>query len=92
MARVVKQNLPQPPETYDQDYIAQLVGAVNRYMVQREAQGEMVAARFIMTDPISVPGDYPTTAGLPTGTIYLKQVPGAPAGTMFLTVVGKGDA
>lgn len=98
MARVVKQTLPQPPPEYDQAYIAQLANAVNRYMIQRESLGEMVAARFIMTDPPRVvPGalatspDFPNTIELPTGTIYLKQVPGAPAGTYFLTVVTKQD-
>jgi hypothetical protein len=96
MARVVKQNLPEPPPQYDQAYIAQLTKAVNQYILQREALGELIAARFIMTDPpyvgtgTPVPG-YPDTSKLPTGTVYLKQVPGAPAGTYFLTVVKESD-
>jgi len=96
MARVVKQTLPQPPPQYDQDYIAQLVEAVNRYMIQREAQGEMIAARFISTDmPIvaaSTAGAYPDTSLLPTGTLYLTQVPGGTPGQYFVTVVKKADA
>jgi hypothetical protein len=71
VARIVKQNLPQPPPEYSQEYIAQLADAVNRYMIQREAQGEMIAARYIMTDPVSIPGDLPDTSTLPTGTEYL---------------------
>jgi hypothetical protein len=73
MARIVKQNLPQPPPQYDQEYVAQLANAVNRYMVQREAQGEVIAARFVMTDPVMVPGDLPDTSTLATGTQYLAS-------------------
>jgi hypothetical protein len=71
MARVVRQRLPEPPPQYDQEYIAQLAEAVNRYMVQREAQGELIAGRFIMTDPVNIPGDLPDTSTLATGTEYL---------------------
>jgi len=94
MARVVRQTLPEAPPVYDQAYVAQLANAINRYMVQRESLGESIAARFIMTDLVRVgtgPDDYPDTKQLATGTIYLKQVPGAPAGTYFLTVVTEGD-
>jgi hypothetical protein len=96
MARIVKQNLPQPPPEYDQAYTAQLARAVNQYMIQRESAGEVIAARFIMTDPPYVGGTppvtgYPDTKELPTGTLYLKQVPGAPAGTYFLTIVTEND-
>jgi hypothetical protein len=94
MARIVKQNLPQPPPEYDQAYIAQLARAVNQYMIQRESASELIAARVILVDPPTVgtgPGTYPDTSKLPTGTVYLKQVPGAPAGTYFLTVVKETD-
>jgi hypothetical protein len=81
MARQVRQTLPDPPDQYDQQYIAALVRSVNSYMSQAQALGEVVAARFIMTDPVPVPGDYagmvgsPDTSGLPVGTLYLKLVP-----------------
>jgi len=96
MARVVKQTLPQPPAQYDQDYIAQLAEAVNRYMIQREAQGEMIAARFISTDmPIVDPAGgvsaYPNTSLLATGTLYLTLVPGGAPGQYFVSVVKKAD-
>jgi hypothetical protein len=91
MSRAIRQSLPLPPPQYDQEYIAQLADAVNRYMAQAQAPGEITAARYIMVDPPLVPDDYPTTALLPTGTLYLRQVPGAPAGTYYLTVVKKSD-
>jgi|SRR5215471_20613836 len=96
MARVVKQTLPAPPPVYDQTYIAQLTNAINRYMVQRESLGELITARVIMTDPPRVsaspgPGDYPDTSQLPNGTVYLKDIPGTPKGTYFLTVVTPED-
>jgi hypothetical protein len=72
MARQVKQTIPQPPAEYDQEYIARLVSAVNAYMFQREAQGEMIAGRYICT---SMPGDADGTAHLPTGTLYTKPCP-----------------
>ena len=94
MARVIRQTLPQPPPSYNQAYIAQLANAINRYMVQRESLGEVVAARYIMTDPPRVgeeATDFPDTTRLPTGTLYLRQVPGAPANTYFLTIVSDQD-
>jgi hypothetical protein len=91
MARVVRQALPQPPPVYDQSYMAELINAVNAYMFQREAPGEVIAARFVMTDPPVVSaaaGDYPDTSKLATGTLYLA----APqTGQKFLTVVNKQD-
>jgi len=98
MARAVKQNLPQPPPTYDQEYVAQLANAINRYMVQREAPGESIAARFISTDmpivdktpPTGVTA-YPDTSQLPNGTLYLTAVPGGTAGQYFVSVVKKTD-
>jgi len=91
MARSVRQVLPDPPPAYDQAYLAQLADAVNHFMFQATAPGEVIAARFIMILPIHVPGDQATTAGLPTGTLILKPFPGQPAGTYYLTVVAPGD-
>lgn len=82
MARQVRQTLPDPPPEYDQQYIASLARAVNNYMGQATALGEVIAARFIMTDP---PLD--DTVGLPVGTLYLKTVNGVP----LLTVVQRTD-
>jgi len=85
MARVLRQVIPKAPTEYDQNYISQLADAINRYIVQREAQAEVIAARFVMTD---VPSEEPRTgppAVLPddigtlsTGTLVLRQVPGVP--------------
>ena len=72
MARQVRQTIPRPPAEYDQDYIARLVDAVNNYMFQREAQGEMIAGRYICT---SMPSNVDGTANLPTGTLYTKPCP-----------------
>jgi len=91
MARIVRQTLPKPPAIYDQAYIADLADAVNEYMFQREAPGEVIAARFIMVAPLHIPDDQATTAGLPTGMLVLKPLPGQPAGTYYLTVVSKQD-
>jgi hypothetical protein len=81
MARQVRQTLPDPPPEYDQAYVAALVRSVNSYMSQAQAQGEVIAGRFIMTDPLKIPGGV-ETAGLPLdttdialGTLYLKLVP-----------------
>lgn len=96
MPRTVKQTLPTPPPVYDQAYMAQLVAAVNRYMTQRDV-GEMIAARFIMTDvPIvdasnTKPNEYPDTSQLPTGTIYAKPINAVKSTDPVLTVVLKGD-
>jgi hypothetical protein len=81
MARQVRQTLPDPPPEYDQQYIAALARSVNSYMGQATALGELIAGRFIMTDP---PTD---TVGLPVGTLYLKTV----NGVQVLTVVMVGD-
>lgn len=89
--RPIRQRLPTAPATYDQIYIAQLADAVNDYMIQATAPAELVAARFICSNPVTVPDDMPDTSTLPTGTLYLKQVPGAPAGTYFLTIVTAQD-
>lgn len=84
MARQVKQTLPQPPPVYDQEYIARLANAVNGYMFQAQALGEVVAARFIMTDQPTSP------SGLPNGTLYLVEYP-VGSGQYFLTVVQPTD-
>jgi hypothetical protein len=76
MGRVIKQPLPQPPAAYDQTYVAQLADAINDYMYQAQAPAEAVAARFILIDPVHIPGDLSNTAGLPTGMIYLAPVAG----------------
>jgi len=81
MARQVRQTLPDPPAQYDQQYIASLARAINNYMGQAQALGEVISARFIMTD---TPTD---TVGLPVGTLYLKTVNGVP----LLSVVLVGD-
>jgi hypothetical protein len=75
MARQVRQTLPDPPSQYDQEYIAALVRSVNHYMGQAQALGEVIAARFIMTDPVAIPQDLPNTSTLPVGELYLKLVP-----------------
>lgn len=89
--RTIRQKLPTAPPTYDQTYIAKLAEAVNDYMIQATAPAEVVAARFICVDPIVVgtvpPADVPDTTTLPTGMFYLKQLPGAAAGTYYLTLV-----
>lgn len=84
MARQVKQTLPQPPPVYDQEYIARLANAVNSYMFQAQALGEVVAARFIMTDLPT------TTVGAPNGMLYLVEYPPG-SGQYFLSVVQETD-
>lgn len=92
MARTVRQRLPDPPPTYDQAYIGKLAEAVNRYMLQREAPGEVIAARFILVDPLRVPTDIPDVSTLPTGMIYLAKPPGWATGDpYFLTIVTDQD-
>lgn len=81
MARQVRQRLPDPPPTYDQNYIAALARSVDSYMNQAQALAEVVAARFIMTDPPT------TTVGLKVGTLYLTTVSGVPV----LSVVQETD-
>jgi hypothetical protein len=81
MARQVRQTLPDPPPEYDQQYIAALARSINNYMGQAQALGEVIAGRFIMTDPPD------STVGLPVGTLYLKTVNGTPV----LSVVLVGD-
>jgi hypothetical protein len=72
MARTIRQALPQPPPAYDQAYLAQLADAINYYMFQREAPGDLTAARFICVDPITIPNTVPDTTGLPTGMLNLQ--------------------
>lgn len=98
MPRAVRQILPQPPPVYDQSYIAKLVQAVNRYIVQRESLGEQITARLIMVDPPVVssvhptpPGEYADTRTLPNGTLIMVDPATAPAGTKFFTIVTKKD-
>jgi hypothetical protein len=92
MARIVRQTIPAPPNHYDREYTARLVDAINKHMFQ-QAQGESIAARFIATDTpiIGAAPNLPSTATLPTGTFVLKPLPGAPAGTYYLTVVQESD-
>ena len=99
MARVLRQVLPKAPTEYDQNYISQLADAINRYIVQREAQAEVIAARFVATDvpsdvaragPPAIPADDVST--LATGTLILRQVPGTSGDAgLFLTVVTPQD-
>jgi hypothetical protein len=88
MARQVRQTLPDPPPQYNQEYIAALARSINNYMGQATALGEVIAGRYIMTDPIQVPGDLPSTAGLAVGTIYLKTLT---SGEKVLSIVLQGD-
>lgn len=85
MPRQVRQSVPAPGPEYEQAKAQRMVAVMNNYMFQAQAPGEVVAGRFIMIDnPTS-------TVGLAVGTLYLKQLPGAPAGTYYLTVVTKED-
>jgi len=81
MARQVRQTLPDPPPTYNQEYIAALARSVNAYMGQAQALAEVTAGRFIMTDQPT------STVGLPVGTLYLRNV----GGVWVLSVVMQGD-
>ena len=81
MARQVRQTLPDPPPQYDQDYIAALARSINNYMAQATALAEVIAARYIMTDPPT------STVGLKVGTLYLRIVSGVPV----LSVVQETD-
>lgn len=99
MARVLRQIIPKAPTEYDQNYIQALADAINRYIVQREAQAETIAARFVMTDvpadvarpgPPAIAADDVST--LATGTMILRQVPGTSGEAgLFLTVVTPQD-
>lgn len=98
MARSVRQVLPQPPPVYDQAYIAQLANAVNRYMIQAQALGELITGRVIITDPPIVAntptppaGQFANTTLLPTGTLYLIDPTIAPAGIRYVAIVNKGN-
>lgn len=100
MARIIRQNLPDPPPVYDQAYISKLADAINRYMIQATAQAEVVAASYICTAPVIVdprgvePGSVPNTAGLPNGTLYLYPI-AAPAsgqpGHFYVSIVTEND-
>lgn len=103
MARLIRQSLPEPPAAYDQAYLSKLVNAVNMFMLQTTAQAEVVAARFICTDPVWIPPHLPDTSTLPTGMLYLKRINGVmavhgelanPAGTSntVYTMMGLGLA
>jgi|SRR5215471_326321 len=102
MSRIVKQPLPDPPASYNQEFMFRLVNAVNLYMLQATAQAETVAARYIATAPVVVdpsgktPGALPDTRGLPTGMIYFYPMnPGtvhAGPGQFFASIVTEQDA
>ena len=102
MARVIRQDLPTPPATYDQAYFAKLVGAINEFMLQMTAPAEVVAATYICTAPVivdpsasPVPGSFPSTKGLPTGTFYLYPEPGGSRpgepGFFYVSIVTEQD-
>jgi hypothetical protein len=75
--RQIRQALPKAPPVYDQLYISQLADAVNDYMIQATALGEVAAARFVCVDPISIPSDVPDPTTLPTGMLYLAAPNGS---------------
>lgn len=85
--RILRQQVPSAPPTYDQTYISQLAAAINDYMTQSTAPGDVVAGRFICSAPLRVPDDVPDTSTFPTGMFYLIPAPGGPAGTYLLTMV-----
>lgn len=89
--RILRQQIAQPPPTYDQVYLAKLVNAVNDYMGQATAPGDVIGARFIMNDFPVVDSTqpqwaFPDTSQFPTGMFYLLPLPGTP-GAYYLTVV-----
>lgn len=99
MARLVRQQLPEPPATYDQSYLAKLVNALNLFMLQSTAQAEVIAAAYICTAPVivdpsgTIPNSVTGTVGLPTGTFYLYPgggPPGAP-GAFYVSIVTEQD-
>jgi hypothetical protein len=88
--RILRQAIPTPPPKYDQTYMSQLAAAVNDYMLQASAPGDVVGARFIMSDfPVVEAGNnsaYPDTSQFPLGMLYLLPLPGTP-GAYYLTVM-----
>lgn len=99
-ARVIRQPLPDPPQAYDQEYMFRLVNALNLLMNQLTAPAEWVAARFIQSAPVYVdptggdPNSVPTTAGLPTGMLYMLRNPAVALGDPFdyvVTIVKEQD-
>lgn len=82
MARQVRQGVPAPGPGYEEAVAKKMASALNNYMFQAQAPGEVVAGRFIMTDQ---PTD---TVGLAVGTLYLKTIPGY---GVVLSVVQEGD-
>lgn len=89
--RMLQQVLPQAPTTYDQIYLNQLVNALNNFMSQSTAPGDVTGGRFIMQDfPVVDPSQpqwaYPDTSQFPTGMFYLLPLPGSP-GAYYLTVL-----
>lgn len=99
MARIIRQPLPDPPKTYDQEYVSKLANAVNQFMLQSTAPAEVVAATYIMTAPVivdptgAVAGSVKSTVGLPNGTLYLYR--GAPPlgspGAFYVSIVTEQD-
>ena len=99
MARLVRQQLPAPPATYDQSYLSKLVDALNLFMLQNTAQAEEVAANYVCTAPVivdptgTIPRSVPTTAGLPTGMLYLYRAapPLGSPGAFYVSIVTEQD-
>jgi hypothetical protein len=82
VARQVRQSVPAPGPEYEEAKARKMAAALNNYMFQAQAQGEVVAGHFIMTDQPT------STVGLPVGTLYLKTIPGA---GVVLSIVQEGD-
>ncbi|PWT73759.1 MAG: hypothetical protein C5B60_07765 [Chloroflexi bacterium] len=99
MARLIRQQLPEPPATYDQSYLSRLVHALNLFMLQSTAQAEVIAASFICTAPVVVdptgilPNSVPSTHGLATGTLYLyrDEPPLGSPGAFYVSIVTEQD-
>jgi hypothetical protein len=89
--RILQQVVPNAPRQYDQVYINQLVAAVNNYMNQAAAPGDVIGARYIMNDfPLVDPTNphaYPDTSKFPTGMLYLLPIAMAPLNGYYLTVL-----
>lgn len=101
MARLVKQPLPDPPKTYDQQYMFRVVNALNLLGLQITAEGEWIAARFIATNMVYVdptggdPKSVLNTTGLPTGLLYMLRNQAQALGTPLdyvMTIVKGTDA